>query len=174
MSPLHSLDASQTAVLSLGLGVCEVVCERFKKETSVSDSTLGPLDIISVSFLSQAFWGSSLWWRSQGPGCQMWGPNLHSSRRSAGFPRSLPTVSYCFRAGTCRDRGSRFPTQLSVALLTFHVVFRSFSEGNDPHVATIWCVQRRRGGQGLPVPLSWTLFLALIFPDILLQHVKIN
>ena len=99
---------------------------------------------------------------------------LHSSRRSTGFPRSLPTVSYCFRAGTCRDRDSRFPTQLRVALLTFHVVFRSFSEGTDPHVATIWCVQRRRGGQGLPVPLSWTLFLALIFPDILLEHVKSN
>ena len=85
------------AVLSLGLGVCEVVCEPFKKKTSVSDSTLGPLDITSVSFLSQAFWGSSLWWRSQGPGCQMWGPNPSFLQEKHWIPKVPPYCELLFQ-----------------------------------------------------------------------------
>ena len=100
---------------------------------------------------------------------------LHSSRRSAGSLRSLPTVSHCIRVGTWRDHGSTFPTQLSVALLTFHVAFRSFSEGNDPHVASdLMCLQKEvRAGSSYAV-VRTLLFLALIFPDILLWRVKIN
>ena len=130
-SPSHSLDAVQTAVFSLGLGVCETVCELFRKGTSVCCSTFGPLDISSVGFLSWAFWAhlsggipraqgvsslrwhpkaqgiSSLWWRprAQGISSLWWHPRgqgvgcgaltLHSSGRSAGFPRSLPTESLC-------------------------------------------------------------------------------
>ena len=38
---------------------------------------------------------------------------------------------------------AEIPTQLSVALLTFHAALRSFSEGNDPHVASdLLCPQK--------------------------------
>lgn len=121
MSFMHSPGAFQTAIFPLGLRASEIAW-NFEKFWEILRAHLSGADPR----------GWSIWCRT---------PASHSSRRSARLKRSLPTVGCYTRSGVF-GKAMSLPL-LSISVWSFHpllwrsinLIFRSFSEGNDPYEA---------------------------------------
>jgi len=107
----------------------ESVHKPFKSGLSILHSLPGLLGISPVGFQRQMFWGSSLWWRSQGSGFLMWSTNplLLQEKHWVGF---------LVRLSLCLSYLSWCGYFISFSREAVHLVFRSFSEGNGPSICS--------------------------------------
>lgn len=112
----------------------ETTCKSFKRGTSISYSTLGPLDVSATGFLSQMFWGSFF-----GAAPRVWStrceaPSPRGSWRSSSLFVCVPLRMGFFQTGSassaCLDVVLWSSSLLEAVYLDFRTFRRKWSTGS--------------------------------------------